>query len=262
MNISQWIGGRSRLNGLLLLAIILNLIIKVNYISSYKISSYSMEPTLISGDRIICRKIKSNKGENHDLKIDRKDIVVFILDPENNSSPKRKVVKRIVGLPGDIIQIKQGDLFVNDVFMHELNSIYQKDLNIRDESDYRIKFKEFEPIFPDSEDVPYSILNFGPVIVPKLGLKIELTHKNTAIYDSVIKNEINSKETPGSSNCGNKQTTDLRQYEFNQDYVFVIGDNYFQSTDSRHWGFLPCNNIIGRSVFVLKPPRLKREFNN
>jgi signal peptidase I len=104
-------------------------------------------------------------------------------------------------------------------------------------------------IFPHDARYPWNRDNFGPVIVPKKGDKIRLTGLNLCIYQRIIEVYENSRlELREGKIFINGILADT--YTFKQDYYFVLGDNRHHSRDSRHWGFLPEDHIIGKPVLI------------
>ncbi len=92
--------------------------------------------------------------------------------------------------------------------------------------------------------------NFGPLLVPQKGTTIAINAQTIAIYGPVIECYEGNKKvavTPESIRVGGQILT---SYTFKQDYYFMMGDNRHNSEDSRYWGFVPADHVVGKAVFV------------
>lgn len=111
------------------------------------------------------------------------------------------------------------------------------------EGDYGTK------IFPNVPGYSWSVDNFGPVYIPKKGATVKLTTENLPLYRRVIEvYEGNALEVANGDIFINGVKTDC--YTFKMDYYWMMGDNRHNSADSRIWGFVPEDHIVGRPVVI------------
>ena len=91
--------------------------------------------------------------------------------------------------------------------------------------------------------------NFGPLIVPKEGWTVKLDSTNYSVYERVISvYEGNTIEKIGNDILINGKKTN--SYTFKMNYYWMMGDNRYNSADSRVWGFVPEDHIVGRASLV------------
>ena len=104
--------------------------------------------------------------------------------------------------------------------------------------------------YPVGVDYGWTHANYGPIWIPKKGAKIDLTVENLPLYERCIRNyECNTLEVKGNQILINGEPA--TSYTFKMDYYWMQGDNRDNSLDSRYWGFVPEDHIVGTPSIIL-----------
>lgn len=249
-----------RLLKLLILLLFLALLLKIFVVDAFKIPTGSMKNTLLEGDFILVNKLAYSFATPHQVpfwgkRLDRmeiastgkpefNDVVAFEI-PANFYDPAASdysiLIKRIIGLPGDTIELKDQELYINRIKYRTPSFIK---INLNDKPFVKADSK----IFP--YDSKWNLENYGPIVIPKKGMTVELTPKNILQWQNAINSEQEKKAISVEGTVITLNGTPIRDYTFEKDYYFVLGDNRQNSIDSRYFGYVPEDWIIGKAVMI------------
>lgn len=106
-----------------------------------------------------------------------------------------------------------------------------------------------EDVFPFSDNYPWNRDNFGPLVIPQKGQTVSLTVENLPLFERAINAyETNDLKVKDSVIYINGEVA--TEYTFKMDYYWMMGDNRHMSADSRYWGYVPEDHIVGKASFI------------
>lgn len=244
----------------LIYAAIVAFFIKVFFFEAYRIPTGSMEETLLVGDFLIVTKFTygSTTPRNipfTDIRLpyvklpgfkDPKagDVVVFDYPGDRDvlqSPVVLNYIKRCVGTPGDTIQVINKQLYRNGVMVPDAPNA-KRSQNTKPPG-------VVEPgIFPKGSG--WNEDNYGPLYIPKEGDKIPINVQNYEQWKIFVEREGHDIRLDGEIVKVNGALLPNGEYTVERNYYFMMGDNRNNSADSRFWGFVSDDDIVGEALII------------
>ena len=245
----------------LLYAAIAALLIKTFLIETSRVPTGSMEQTIMVGDFLFVNKFVYGSSSPRNIPFtnvtlpyfqlpaisepEKGDIIVFEYPGDRDVLQPTEIlnyVKRCVGEPGDTIEIKNKVVYINGKELHKPTHIQYLMPNILPKSYTRAD------IFPEGSG--WNKDQYGPLVIPKKGDVVKLNKENIFIYKTLINRNFNKDVVSINNGKIYIDGKIAEEYEIPQDYYFAMGDNRDDSADSRYWGFVPREKIIGEALMI------------
>jgi signal peptidase I len=235
------------------------LFLRTFVLEAYRIPSRSMEDTLLAGDFLLVNKFVYGASTPRYLPFTsvplphmtlpalspprRGDVMVFRfpgVHRPGDDHPSSVYVKRVVAVPGDTVAIENGVVFVNGAAVpvpHHLSGDVRPAPRARFVSGWVPAAGTLHPT------------RGNPVVVPGRDQTVRLAADSTGYWRTLVVQEGHRVEFLENGHV----TVDgepSEVYRFSRNYYFVLGDNRNDSYDSRYWGFVPDDNIIGKAMMI------------
>ncbi len=235
--------------------------IKTFLIETSRVPTGSMEKTILVGDFLFVNKFVYGSSSPRNIPFtnitlpyftlpaihepERGDIVVFEYPGDRDELQPKEImnyVKRCIGEPGDTIYIDEKVVFVNGKEAARPSQIQY--LNPYPTPKGVVNTRIFPKGAEFNED------NYGPIVVPKKGDVIELNLATVEQWRTIIDREHGKRVVTVEGKTIMIEGKPVTSYTLKKDYYFMMGDNRDDSADSRFWGFVPRDKIIGQAFMI------------
>ncbi len=173
----------------------------------------------------------------------RNDVIVFVWPGERDvvHNPEFTFyLKRCMALPGDTVRVVNRVVYING----QMAPIPR---NIKYDSPEIVPPGIVDPgVFP--KGAPWNQDQYGPLVIPKIGMKVELNDSTFNEWDVFIQREGHTVQRSGDEILVDDKP--VKEYTVQRDYLFAMGDHRDNSLDSRYWGFVPKEDLVGSPMIV------------
>lgn len=238
-------------------SLLIVMIINGLLIASFVVPTGSMENEVMAGDFLFVNKFIYGGSTPQTIPFfntplpyvrlpglrdpERMDVIVFIYPGDRDQiepSEFQYYLKRCVAIGGDTLQVRGGQVFVNGVEQANPANVKSEPTPVSQEDHLKT--------FP--RDAGFTRDNWGPIRIPKEGDVIALNDSTFEKWRVFVLREGHTLERDGEVMLlDNEPAT---SYKVERDYVFGMGDNRNNSEDSRYWGFVPVENVVGTPLMV------------
>jgi signal peptidase I len=220
-------------------------------------TNYIKRAVAIAGDtlKIVDKKILINNKLQEDPELMQYSYLVSAKDRINERYMKMFDISEynLIGYVGDMPTYNMQLTKKTAEELRQLPFVTEVNQEVRNHFGSFMKRLEgqAEPsIFPGGKYYPWNGDFYGPLVIPKKGMTISINDSTLAAYgDAIINYDFNkdARIAEGKLIINGEEVT---EYSFKQDYYFMMGDNRHNSWDSRYWGFVPEDHIVGKGYFI------------
>lgn len=271
LQIKKWLNEITNILFYFCLFVVILVVLQVFVVTSFRIPSDSMEPSLLAGDYILVDKCSGGARlfdvldavEKKEVVIhrmpswknyQRNDVLVFNFPYLENHwdsialDVMKYYVKRCIALPGDTLEIRNGYYKIYGVLGNVGNLIAQRQMSELPDSGTSVVMSSF----PGGNRLKWTVKEFGPLSIPAKGQVVGMDSTSWLLYRQLISWEQKKRLCIDADNRVYLGDSLIQEYHFRENYYFVSGDKMENSKDSRYWGLLPEPFIVGKAWRIWK----------
>jgi len=238
-------------------------------IQNTRIPTGSMENTILVGDFVLVNKFIYGSSSPKYIPFTEieipffrlpafkdpkaKDIVVFEYPGDRDQLVADELgvnyVKRCIGVPGDTIELRNKVVFVNGKEFWKPSFVKYYQGRFGNYLSPRPRGMTEPRIYP--KGMQWNEDNYGPLVIPKKGMTIPLNRFNIEQWRTIIDREFGKRVVELKSDVVTIDGNPVSSYTFKKDYYFMMGDNRDDSLDSRFWGLVPRDLVVGEAFITL-----------